>query len=96
MKIENFIPVAGYILVEPLDKTSSEGIEIVADEFPQLAKVLKVGDSYYDEERKLIVESPVKVGQTLVHSAGGFETFKIEGEQFRIVPFGKVLMVYGK
>ncbi len=92
-KIKDFIPVSGYILVQPLDKTSDEGIEITADEFPQLAKCLKVGESYYDESRKMIVDSPCKVGDQIVHSAGGFETFKLNGEEFRIIKFDRVLMV---
>jgi co-chaperonin GroES (HSP10) len=89
----NYLPVAGYLLVEPLEETSVKGLNLIAEEFPQLAKVLKVGDSYYDKSKEMIVDSPCKSGQVVIHSSFGFEKFRSEGKEYRIVPFDKVLLI---
>ena len=91
----NSTPVEGYILVRPLEtKQSVKGMELHGvDEQPQLAKVLKVGkDTYYDNTEK-VREAPCKVGDTIVHSSVGWENITLEGEELRMVPFSKVLLV---
>ena len=93
MKIKDFTPVESYIIVESLEKTSGEGIEIIADEFPQLAKVISIGADSYNAYTDRKVKAPCKVGQTILHSAGGFETLKFEGKEYRIVNFSKILAI---
>lgn len=86
--------VAGYLLTEPLEVTKIGGIAIEDDQQrPQHAKVLKVGDATWHDNVDRVLESPCKVGDTIVHSSVGFENVTIEGKELRMVPFGKVLMV---
>ena len=83
------------MLVKPLDVSQPvKGIVIHGiDEKPQLAKVLKVGkDTYYDNTEK-VRKAPCKVGDTIIHSSIGWENITLEGEELRMVPFNKVLLV---
>lgn len=91
--IKDFMPVEGYILVKPLDRSSGDGITTIVEDFPQLAEVVSVGkdtqNTYTDRE----VKTPCEKGDMILHSAGGFETLKFEGEEYRIVHFTKILAV---
>ena len=89
----NYIPVAGYILVEPLEETSVSGLNVVADEFPQLARVVKTGESTFNSYTDRLIKCPVKEGDIILHSSFGFEKVRHEGVEYRIVPFEKVLAI---
>ncbi len=90
----NFTPTPGYLLLEPLEGDQPEGYTVEGvDEMPQLAKVLAVGDSTYYPNTDIEYISPCKVGQKIIHSSAGYETVKIEGEEYRVVHFSKVLLV---
>ena len=93
-KSQNYTIVNGYLLTKPLETTKIGNINIEDDEQrPQKAKVLIVGKSTWYENSDRVFESPCKVGDTIIHSSAGWENVTIEGEDFRLVPFGKVLMV---
>ena len=91
----DFTPVAGYLLIKPLEDTQAiGGVEIHGgDDRPQFGKVLKVGLSTWYENSDRVLESPCNVGDTIVHSSVGFENVRIEGEEYRLLPFSRVLMV---
>jgi co-chaperonin GroES (HSP10) len=89
---KKFQPTEGYLLVLPQEETS-EGIVAVKESFPQLAKVLVVGKDTYYSNTDIVMKAPCKVGDLIYHSAGGFETIKHKGKEYRVVHFGKVLMV---
>lgn len=94
IKSISYSPLPGYVLVRPLKGQDSERYVVVDEQFPQLAEVLKVGDPVMRDYTDTLVSSPVKVGQTIVHSSFGFEKFRHEGEELRIVPFNKILLVH--
>ena len=86
--------VKGYVLVTPIEDQSSENV-IITDNHPtpQWGKVLSVGAKTWHEGIAKVYEPPCKVGDTIIHSAMGYEQFRIEGEPFRLVPFGRILSV---
>ena len=90
----NFAPVQGYLLLEPLEDSQPEGWNVEGvDERPQIARVLKVGEPTYYENSDRVFKSPCKVGDTIIHSSMGFENITIEGKEYRMLPFLRVLMV---
>ena len=93
MKILDFIPAEGYILVEPLDRTSGDYFQVYTEEFPQLARVLKIGPPTYNPYTDRVIYPACKAGDVILHSAGGFETLKFEGKEYRIVRFDKILAI---
>ena len=86
-------PAPGYVVLEILENEQPESLSIAGTEdIPQRGKVLRVGPStYYDTGE--VFECPAEVGDVVVHSGHGFENFRVEGEQFRICPFNKILLV---
>lgn len=89
-----YSPVRGFILVKPLQESAAKGWDAhTDDDIPHYAEVLAVGENTYFEHTGLLFKAPCKVGDTIIHSSIGFENIKIDGEEYRLVPFGKVLMV---
>lgn len=90
------IPTAGYILIEPFEnqtKTDS-GIYIpdsVTTERPQKGKVLACGYPIFKDGRE--IESPVKVGETVVCRKWGGDSYKKDGKEYTFVKFEDVLAV---
>jgi len=93
MKIHQFKPAEGYCIVEPLDKTSKEGMQVYLDEFPQLAKIISIGSDTYNSYTDRTMNAPCKVDDIIIHSAGGFETLKFEGKEYRVIHFTKILAI---
>jgi co-chaperonin GroES (HSP10) len=90
----NYTPVSGYLLTEPLEANQAVGWNAESDdEKPQLAKVLKVGPETWHETHGKRLKAPCKIGDTIIHSSFGFENIIIDGKDYRMVPFNKVLMV---
>lgn len=93
----NFLPTAGYILIEPFEaqtKTDS-GIYLpdsANPEKPQKGKVLAVGEEEITDngaKRK----SPVKVNDIVIYKKWGGNEFKIENKEYLFVKFDDVLAV---
>jgi co-chaperonin GroES (HSP10) len=91
---DNIKVVKGYVLVAPIEDQSTESIIIEdAHATPQWGKVLKVGPKTWHEGIAKEYLPPCKVGDTIIHSSMGYEQFRIEGEPYRLVPFGRILAV---
>ncbi len=93
----NFLPTAGYILIEPnvSDTKTASGLylpETATGEKPQKGKVLAVGD---DEilVNGLKKKSPVKVGQTVMYKKWGGNEVKEDGKEYLFVKFDDILAV---
>ena len=90
----DYFPVPGYLLCKPLETTKIGDIEISDDkQMPQLAKVISVGLPIQSDYTDRIIEATCRVGDIIIHSSGGFENIRIDGEEYRIIPFNKVLLI---
>ena len=88
-------PAKGYLLLEILENESPESIAMPAsDQVPQRGKVIAVGGATWYETIHEVFRSPAKVGQIVVHSGFGFENVRIRGDEYRLLPFGKVLGIF--
>lgn len=92
-KITQYTPTSGYLLVKPKKQSQSSGISITSDEWDQLGEVVAVGDPSYVYGTDILKEAPCRVGDEIFHSSTGYENVRMEGKQYRIVPFNKVLLV---
>jgi chaperonin GroES len=95
-KVQKIVPVAGYLLLEPVEKEekTSSGIYLPdsASEKPQQAKVLAVGaDEITDSgaQRK----APAKVGDLVIYKKWGGNEVKIEGKEYLFAKFDDILAV---
>ncbi|CAN5282723.1 co-chaperone GroES [soil metagenome] len=93
----NFLPTAGYILIEPFEsetKTAS-GIylpETATGEKPQKGKVIAIGEAEILEngnERK----SPVKVSETVIYKKWGGNEVKENGKEYMFIKFEDILAI---
>lgn len=92
----NYKPTKGYLLLDPIDNEQSSQFKIEdQEETPQRAVVLVVGGSTWHTSGQKF-EAPARVGDTVIHSGFGFESIRIEGSQYRLCPFDKILAVYKK
>lgn len=91
----NLKPTAGYLLIEPLEKEvkTASGIYLPdsAGEKPQKGKVLSAGGVLLQDGQK--VESPAKVGDTIIYKKWGGNDVKIEGKEYMFVKFEDVLAI---
>jgi chaperonin GroES len=94
----NLKPTSGYILIEPLEKEAktASGIYLPDNvgEKPQIGKVIAVGSKTYVGEHE--VESPAKVGDSVLYKKWGGNEVKIEGKEYIFVKFDDVLAVETK
>lgn len=89
-----FTPVRGFVLVKPLsDEQPKQYIIEDSHETPHEAEVVAVGEDTWYESIDREFKAPCKKGEKIVHSAFGFETIRIGGEEYRLVPFSKVLAI---
>ena len=91
----NLKPTSGYILIEPLEKEvkTASGIYLPdnAGEKPQMGKVVAVGGKTYQDGHE--VESPAKVGETVLYKKWGGNEVKLEGKDYLFVKFDDVLAI---
>lgn len=94
----NLKPTAGYLLIEPLEKEvkTASGIYLPdnAGEKPQKGKILASGGTLLQDGQK--VESPAKVGDTVLYKKWGGNEVKIEGKEYLFVKFEDVLAIETK
>ncbi len=93
----NFLPTAGYILIEPqeAETQTSGGIylpETANAEKPQKGKVLAVGDDeiLQDGSKR---KAPVKVKQTVIYKKWGGNEVKEDGKEYLFVKFEDILAI---
>ena len=94
----NLKPTAGYLLIEPLEKEvkTASGIYLPdsAGEKPQKGKILAAGSALFQDGQK--IESPAKVGETVLYKKWGGNEVKIEGKEYLFVKFEDVLAIETK
>ena len=98
----NLKPTAGYILIEPLEKEvkTASGIYLPdnAGEKPQKGKVMAVGASTCGDCKSgscCKIETPVKVGDTVLYKKWGGNEVKIDNKEYLFVKFEDVLAIEG-
>lgn len=97
----NLKPTSGYLLIEPLEKEvkTSSGIYLpeTTGEKPQMGKVVAVGSSVKCDCKtgSCGMESPAKVGETVLYKKWGGNEVKIENKEYLFVKFEDVLAVQG-
>lgn len=88
-------PTPGYALVEPaqVDKKTASGIYLPDshEEKPQHGKVLAVGAAVMEHGQK--IESPVKVGDTVIYKKWGGNDLKIGEVEYQFLKFDDILAV---
>lgn len=91
-------PLGDRVVVKPADaseeKKLASGIiipETVDKEKPMKGKVVAVGPGRYDEDT--LVPMQVKVGQTVLFTKYGYDTVKLDGEEYYILAESQVLAV---
>ena len=96
----NLKPTAGYLLIEPLEKEvkTASGIYLPdnAGEKPQKGKVIATGAKIYaalSTSENHTVESPAKVGETVLYKKWGGNEVKIDNKEYIFVKFDDVLAV---
>lgn len=97
----NFHPVAGIIVVDPIDKVAKSDLVAVVDpvDDPHRGVVVAVGEPKpYESNPEALFQSPVKIGQTILYSIVGIEKIRVPygddpRHEFVIVPFVRVLGV---
>ncbi|EKE06384.1 MAG: hypothetical protein ACD_19C00015G0016 [uncultured bacterium] len=94
----NLKPVAGYLLIEPLEKEvkTASGIYLPdnAGEKPQKGKVIAVGGKTYQNDHEIV--SPAKVGETVLYKKWGGNEVKIENIEYMFVKFEDILAIEEK
>ncbi len=89
----NLKPTAGYLLIEPLEKEvkTASGIYLPdnAGEKPQMGKVVAVGSKTYSDNHE--VESPAKVGDTVLYKKWGGNEVKLNNIEYMFVKFEDIL-----
>lgn len=87
---DSIIPLAGYILVEPVpaETKTSSGIILPesAQERPAIGFVLAIGEERILENGQK-VSSPVKVGDKVFYKKWGGDEIKVSGEELKLVKF---------
>src|SRR5260221_10201922 len=96
----NFLPSAGYILIEPqeIETKTASGLylpETATAEKPQKGKVLAIGEDQILENGNSR-KSPVKIGETVIYKKWGANEIKEEGKEYLFVKFEDVLAVISK
>lgn len=91
----NLKPTAGYLLIEPLEKEvkTASGIYLPDNigEKPQKGKVIAIGGKTFVGEHE--VESPAKVGDTVLYKKWGGNEVKIDNVEYMFVKFDDVLAI---
>ena len=91
----NLKPTPGYLLIEPLEKEvkTASGIYLPdnAGEKPQKGKVVAVGAKIYQDGHE--VETPAKVGETVLYKKWGGNEVKIDNIEYTFIKFEDILAV---
>jgi len=89
-------PVAGYLLIQPLDKEVKTigGIYLPdnVNEKPQKGKILAVGEDEVTDSGK-VRKSPVKVGDAVIYKKWGGSEVKLDGVEYLFAKFDDILAI---
>jgi chaperonin GroES len=99
LTISDIKPLAGYVVVEPVESQTQTDSGIFLpesnEEKPQMGKVVAVSDSYINEKGTEI-KCPVKVGQKVLHSKWGGNEVKIGNQEVKIMKYDDLMAIVGK
>ncbi len=91
-------PLAGYILVEPIEAQTKTASGIIlpdsAQEKPAQGKVISVGAPLLINGMEY--GAPVSVGDTVVYKKWGGDEIKVEGKELKLVKFEDLMAVIGE
>ena len=95
-------PTSGYIIIDPLEKDNKSQYIAVQDPIdkPHKGTVVAIGPSKITDYG-IKLESPVKVGDVVLYSIAGCESFKTlyDGDprhEFIVSPFNRILVILDK
>lgn len=92
---KKLIPMPGYVLVEPAEKTTQTAGGIFlpdnAGDKPQAGTVIAVGGATYKDGKEIV--SPVKVGAQVVYKKWGGNDVKMNGVEYQFLQFEDILAV---
>lgn len=88
-------PLAGFILIEPLEPEEKTASGIIlpesAQEKPAQGTVLSVGDPIIEMGREIL--PPVKIGQKVIFKKWGGDEIKISGKELKLVKFDDLMAI---
>lgn len=89
-------PLAGYVLIEPVEAqaTTASGIILPesAQERPAMGTVLSTGEDLFLENGK-ILKAPVKVGDKVFYKKWGGDEIKVDGKELKLVKFDDLMAI---
>lgn len=92
----NIKPVAGYLLIEPIELTNQteSGIYLpdTHEEKPQKGRVLAVGENEITDSGKTR-KSPAKVGDVVIYKKWGGSEVKIGTKEYLFAKFDDILAI---
>lgn len=91
--ISQYKPAPGYILIREQKPKALGGINLSTEDWEQFGKVIKVGDPSYIGNTSKPQKPPCKKGDDVIVSSGGFEHVRIDGVQYKVVRFDRVLLI---
>lgn len=96
LTVKKLQPAPGYLLVEPAkqEKQTASGLYLpdTHDEKPQYGTVLAVGGKLIND-RGVEVDSPAKVGDTVVYKKWGGNEMNIEKIEYQFLRFDDILAI---
>jgi chaperonin GroES len=96
LSISDIKPLAGYVVVEPLEAQhqTDSGIYLPEsnEEKPQVGTVVAVSASYINE-KGTEVKCPVKVGDKVLHSKWGGNEIKVSNKEIKIMKYDDLMAV---
>ncbi|MBI2022157.1 co-chaperone GroES [Candidatus Daviesbacteria bacterium] len=94
-------PLAGYVLIEPLDEqeTTASGLVMPekAKEKPAKGKVIMCGEKYTDFSGAFetpFIQCPVKVGDTVCFHRWSGQDIKEGQKEYKLVKFSDLMGIY--
>ncbi len=96
LKISDIKPLAGYVVVEPMEaqRQTASGIYLsqANEEKPQMGSVVAISPSYTNE-KGMEVKCPVKVGDKVLHSKWGGNEVKIGDQEVKIMKYEDLMAI---
>lgn len=96
LKISNIQPLAGYVVIEPVEtqQQTESGIYLpqTSEEKPQMGKVVAVSDKYINEHGQEVV-CPVKKGDQVLYKKWGGNEVKMANQEVQVMKYEDLIAV---
>lgn len=96
LKISDIKPLAGYVVVEPVEsqQQTDSGIYLpqTNEEKPQMGKVVSISDSYVNESGAEI-KCPVKKGDVVLYKKWGGNEVKLGTKEVQVMKFEDLIAI---